>query len=151
MTSDSRLQASVFMNGRGRIADPHDDMPDYCWVTAHLPENMSCDGQSDEEIMNLVLCKIQIGNVIIGDSALHSLGCYCLSLPVKVAPGENTGDVLYYAETLAEWWLKQIRLGRACLDQYSIFEATWRSLEHTNSLEDVPHGWGQCPEPSNAL
>lgn len=103
MTPDSRLQASVFMNGRGRIVDPHDDMPDCCWVTAHLPEDMSCDGQSDEEIMNLVLCKIQIGNVIIGDRALHSLGCHCLSLPVKVAPGEKAGEVLAYAETLAEW------------------------------------------------
>ncbi|CAI7602811.1 unnamed protein product [Penicillium palitans] len=102
-------------------------MPDCCWVTAHLPEDMSCDGQSDEEIMNLVLCKIQIGNVIIGDRALHSLGCHCLSLPVKVAPGEKAGEVLAYAETLAEWWLKQIR------------------------LEDVPHGWGQSREPSNAL
>lgn len=49
MTSDSRLQASVFMNDKGRIADPHDDMPNYRWVTAHLPESMSCDGQSDEE------------------------------------------------------------------------------------------------------
>ncbi|CAG8887952.1 unnamed protein product [Penicillium egyptiacum] len=143
MTSDSRLQASVFMNGRGRIADPHDGMPDYCWVTAHLPESMSCDGQSDEEIMNLVLCKIQIGNVIIGDCALHSLGFHCLSLPVKGTSGESTGELLSDAETLAEWWLKQIRLGRACLDQYSIFEATTRPLEHTNSLEDVPHGWNQ--------
>ncbi|OQE46402.1 hypothetical protein PENCOP_c001G07909 [Penicillium coprophilum] len=141
MTSDSSLQASVFMNGRGRIADPHDDVPDFCWVTVHLPESMSCDRQSDEEIMNLILCKIQIGNVIIGDSALHSLGFYCLSLPVKGNPG-NTGEVLSYAETLTEWWLKQIRLGRVCLDQYSIFQATTRSLEHTNSLEDVPHRWG---------
>ncbi|CDM33968.1 unnamed protein product [Penicillium roqueforti FM164] len=139
MTSDCKLQASVFMNDRGRIADPHDDMPDYCWVTAHLPESMSCGGQSDEEILNLVLCRIQIGNVIIGDCALHSLGFYCLSLPVKGIPGENAGQVLSHAETLTEWWLKQVRLGRVCLDQYSIFEATARTLEHTNSLEDVPH------------
>ncbi|KGO69382.1 hypothetical protein PITC_065180 [Penicillium italicum] len=141
MTSSSRLQASVFMNGRGRIADPHDDVPDFCWVTVHLPESMSCDGQSDEEIMNLVLCKVQMGNVIIGESALHSLGFHCLSLPVKVTPGGTTGEVLSYAETVVEGWLIQIRLGRVCLDQYSIFEATRRSLEHTNSLEDVPHGW----------
>ncbi|KAJ5487096.1 hypothetical protein N7530_001396 [Penicillium desertorum] len=143
MTSDSRLQASVFMNGRGRIADPHDDMPGYCWVTAHLPESMSCDEQSDEEIMNLVLCKIQMGNVIIGDCALHSLGFHCLSLPVQGISGENTGEVLADAETLVEWWLKKIRLGKACLDQHSIFDATTRPIEHTNSLEDVPHGWNQ--------
>lgn len=132
------------MNGRGRIADPHDDVPGFCWVTVHLPDSMSCDdGQSDAEIMNLVPCKIQMGNVIIGDCALHSLGFHCLSLPVKGTSGENTGEVLSYAETLVEWWLKQIRLGRVCLDQYSIFEATRRSLEHTNSLEDVPCEWGQ--------
>lgn len=130
------------MNGRGNIADPHDDMPDFCWVTAHLPEDMSCEGQSDEEIINLVLCKIQTGQVTIGNKALHSLGLKCLSVPVKGVPQENADEVLAYAEVLTEWWLHQIRLGRACLDQCSIFNATERPCEHTESLENVPHG--QC-------
>ncbi|KAJ5467732.1 hypothetical protein N7475_005484 [Penicillium sp. IBT 31633x] len=140
MVPKFRYQASVFVNGRGTIADPHDDMPEFCWVTAHLPEDMSRGGQSDEEIMNLVLCKIQTGQVVIGNK---SLGFNCLSLPVKGIPQKDADDVLTYVEVLTVWWLQQIRLGEACLDQYSLFEASTRSPEHIQSLENVPHG--ECP------
>jgi hypothetical protein len=123
-----------------------------CWSRQALPKriflshhstrvsasSMSCDEQSDEEIMNLVLCKIQMGNVIIGDCALHNP-----AIPWHVVVG-----ICDSAPAVHEYTGLKSRIGchsaivlRTALENKSPRDSTYRrcQLPHVSLIIHIKH------------
>ncbi|KAJ5881402.1 uncharacterized protein N7529_000074 [Penicillium soppii] len=114
----TQMPNSVFMSGGGHVADSCDN--DAFWVTVILEDVSPTD--SDQDIMQYVADQIKAANVITGSSSLSRVGPRCISigLPLNRVSRHYLG-LLEHAETLADWWLEQIRAGTVYLDREHIF------------------------------
>lgn len=143
---EPEYQASVFINSyRNRIPDPHHSLNEHCWVTVDLPEEMSCNSHTDNEVMCFVYQMINYGRVTMDAEPQHSRGMRCISLPIRLEKPypQDESFILIQAKRLAAWWINQIRANRVTLDQRMVFDTPRPCRESGDSLFEVSKSWGK--------
>ncbi|CAG8195501.1 unnamed protein product [Penicillium salamii] len=141
-----KYQASIFISPcRHWIPDPHHCRKQHFWVTVTMPDPMSRDSHTDEQIMSYVYRRIGTGRVSIDSEPQHGRGLRSISLPIRWDKPYRQSDsvVLEQALVLAEWWLAQIKAKRVTIDQHIVFDALWPCRASEGSLLEVPQHWNK--------
>ncbi|KAJ5799182.1 uncharacterized protein N7518_001250 [Penicillium psychrosexuale] len=141
------LQASVFQSSqlehghRFHFKDPHNSQPGWLWGTVTLPDTMGL-GTSDKEIIVHICETIAAGLVTWGDSAMHGLGKYCISFPIKLeTPRQDLKRLMIQVEYAALWWVSFIRAETVSIDKHMLFRARQPPRDREDQLLDVPFHW----------
>lgn len=140
-------QASIFQSSqlehgrRFHFRDPHNSQAGWCWGTVALPDTMGT-GTSDLEIILHICDTIAAGLVTWGDSAMHDLGKYCVSFPIKLeTPEQDLERLMLQVEYAALWWMSLLRAETVSIDKHMLFRARQPPSYPEDQLLDAPLHW----------
>ncbi|CAG8885804.1 unnamed protein product [Penicillium egyptiacum] len=140
-------QASVFQSSqlehgrRFHFRDPHNSQPGWIWGTVTLPDTMGV-GTDDREIILHICDTIAAGLVSWGYRAMHGLGNYSVSFPIKVeTPEQNLERLMALIDYAALWWVSFIRDGNVSIDKHMLFRARQPPPDRDDQLLEVPLHW----------
>lgn len=106
-----------------------------------LPDTMGL-GTSDKEIIVHICETIAAGLVTWSDSAMHGLGKYCISFPIKLeTPKQDLKRLMIQVEYAALWWVSFIRAETVSIDKHMLFRARQPPPDREDQLLDVPFHW----------
>ncbi|KAJ5494728.1 Cwf15/Cwc15 cell cycle control protein [Penicillium fimorum] len=133
-TNIPNRQSIFWMRGAGSNFEQDPTGDNISWVTVELPSSLY-HTHTDELILEYVILEIQSGRAAIHRVAQHAFRYECISLPIddlpaSYSPAEARHEIMAQAEMLAEYWLIQVRAGKASLDRERIFSIGFMDPHH---------------------
>ena len=155
------FQASVFQSTqpdhdrRFHFKDPHNSQPGWVWGTVALPDTIGvATGEID---ISYHICEAVVAGLVSwGDRAMHGLGNYCISFPIKVeTPEQNLERLTDQVQDAAMWWLRLVRDKSVSIDKHMLFQARQPPPDRDDQLLDAPLHWERpkytVPNPWSAV
>ncbi|KAJ5286146.1 hypothetical protein N7524_001452 [Penicillium chrysogenum] len=134
---------------------PHNSQPGWVWGTVTLPDTIGvATGEID---ISYHICEAVVAGLVSwGDRAMHGLGNYCISFPIKVeTPEQNLERLTDQVQDAAMWWLRLVRDKTVSIDKHMLFQARQPPPDRDDQLLDAPLHWERpkytVPNPWSAV